>query len=498
MKQITATIAFCLLTYYGQAQNWTTSLNTGAGLKLGLSTNDPLQFYTINSVKMKLEENGLRMMAGLTLNNSLKMNDNFLIKYEAATTGVPNRISFSSISTGQTSPAFNYKAPCNIFNASNPNDPYPTMSVFQTAFNFTDLIQVYDLTSNAFLNMGVYNGDGIISVEPLPGAANTNNKLRLNAGCVNDVNICEGGGYTKMFNSAGVTGDLDVSSHVKVGGGSFALQSLLEMNLSGTAKAMLVSNPASSATDKRIFEVGQTGKTSVGVNVQSNSAMFTVGQASKTDLAFCLTDNATTVNKHFFTTYGTGRTYIGPDLAQNTTAMLTVGQANKSLMALSLADNTAGANKDFFNVYGDGYTEIKVYSPLGMPVPNYAGVTGRRVMTIRDMSNSRDLFVVRSDGKIYAREVEINLSTNFPDYVFSKNYDLKSISEVAAYIDNNSHLPGFEKGEFYEKNGINVNDMMIRQQEKIEEQMLYIIQLEKRLQIVDQLEKRLEALENKK
>ncbi len=376
MKKITATLYLSLLTFCGQAQNWTTTLNSGAGLKLGLSTNDPIQFYTNNSQKMRLEENGLRILAGLTLNNSLKMNDNFLIKYDPATTGVPNRISFSSISTGQTAPTFNYKAPCNVFNATNPNDLYPTMPVFQTAFNFTDLIQVYNLASNAFLNMGVYNGDGIISVEPLPGATNTNNKLRLNAGCVNDVNICEGGGYTKMFNSAGVTGDLDVSSRVKVGGGSFALQSLIEMNLSGATKAIQVSNTGSTATDKRILEVGPSGKTSIGVNMQSNSAMLTVGQASKTDLAFCLTDNATTVNKHFFTTYGNGKTYIGSDLAQNTTAMLTVGQSNKSSMALSLADNTAGANKDFFNVYGNGYTEIKVYSPSAMPVPAYSGATG--------------------------------------------------------------------------------------------------------------------------
>ncbi len=114
------------------------------------------------------------------------------------------------------------------------------------------------------------------------------------------------------------------------------------------------------------------------------------------------------------------------------------------------------------------------------------------------MFNNKDLFTVRADGKVYAREVEINLSTNFPDYVFAKDYALKSIAEVSGYIDQHQHLPGFEKGEFYEKNGINVNDMFTKQQEKIEEQMLYIIQLEKRLQGLDLLEKRLAALENKK
>ncbi len=216
----------------------------------------------------------------------------------------------------------------------------------------------------------------------------------------------------------------------------------------------------------------------MGPNLQQNTgAMFTVGQASKTSLALSLTDNTTATNKSFYNVYGNGQTFIGTSLQQTTGAMLTVGQANKTGLALSLTDNTTATNKDYFNVYGNGYTEIKVYNPSAMP--------NDRVFAIKDMAATKDLFVVKKDGKVYAREVEINLLVTFPDYVFSNNYDLKSIPEVARFIEKNKHLPGFEKGEVYETNGINVANMVIKQQEKIEEQMLYIIQLEKRLQALE-------------
>ncbi|MBX3164819.1 MAG: hypothetical protein KF900_10080 [Bacteroidetes bacterium] len=150
--------------------------------------------------------------------------------------------------------------------------------------------------------------------------------------------------------------------------------------------------------------------------------------------------------------------------------------------AASIAGNL-NVNNRFSVASSTGYTEIKVYSPLGMPTPY--GATNPRVLTVRDMNASKDLFAVTSAGMVYAREVEVNLTTNFPDYVFDKDYKLPSIPEMAKYIEKHKRLQGFEKGEYYEKNGINVNQMFVKQQEKIEELTLYIIQLEKRLSALE-------------
>jgi hypothetical protein len=175
---------------------------------------------------------------------------------------------------------------------------------------------------------------------------------------------------------------------------------------------------------------------------------------------------------------GDGVTWIGNNVMSVGSSQLVVGQGNKTSKALSLVDNSTIANKDYFNVYGSGYTEIKVYSPGILP--------NNRAFAIKDMANTKDLFVVKSDGKTYAREVEISLVNNFPDYVFSKDYKLKPLNEVEAYINQNKHLPNFEKGEHYEKNGINVTDLLLKQQQTIEELMLYNIELEKRLKALEQ------------
>lgn len=197
-----------------------------------------------------------------------------------------------------------------------------------------------------------------------------------------------------------------------------------------------------------------------------------------TTKALTMINTNPSVTGEYLALWGDGRTYIGKNLFHGNGSMLTVGQPNKNDLALSLVDNTNSTPNDFFNVYGNGYTEIKVYSPSTMPQPLGGSP---RAFAIRDMANNKDLFVVNSTGKTYAREVEISLIATFPDYVFDKNYDLKPIEEVEKYISENKHLPGFEKAEYYEKNGINVNDMFIKQQEKIEELTLYIIELKKEL-----------------
>lgn len=194
--------------------------------------------------------------------------------------------------------------------------------------------------------------------------------------------------------------------------------------------------------------------------------------------AFTIINTNPSVTGDYFQVMGDGRTAIGKNMLSGNGSMLTVGQPNVNALALSLVNNNSSTTQDFFNVYGNGYTEIKVYNPTNMPQPPGGSP---RAFTVKDMANNKDLFVINANGKTYAREVEITLVNTFPDYVFSNDYKLKSIDQVEDYIKQNKHLPGFEKAEYYEKNGINVNEMFIKQQEKIEELTLYIIELKKEI-----------------
>lgn len=154
----------------------------------------------------------------LILNDIVKFSNGMGIGYIPAVeeTQTPEILNFSSSRPGQPDPHFPYfKKPCNIFNYF--SNSY-TLPAYQTAFLYLDLIQVHDASATAILNLGVSNGDGIVAVEPPVGVSSNSSKLRLNPGCNNDVYICEGGGFTKIFNDANVNGDFSVTHDATVNG----------------------------------------------------------------------------------------------------------------------------------------------------------------------------------------------------------------------------------------------------------------------------------------
>ena len=89
-------------------------------------------------------------------------------------------------------------------------------------------------------------------------------------------------------------------------------------------------------------------------------------------------------------------------------------------------------------------------------------------------------------GKIRATEVKVNAASEWCDYVFEEDYDLRDLSEVDAFIKKNKHLPEIPSAEVVDAEGIEVSAMMVLMMKKIEELTLYTIEKEKR---INQLEK---------
>ncbi|WP_083190098.1 cell wall anchor protein [Chryseobacterium artocarpi] len=100
--------------------------------------------------------------------------------------------------------------------------------------------------------------------------------------------------------------------------------------------------------------------------------------------------------------------------------------------------------------------------------------------------------IARFDGKIKAKEVEVKANV-WADYVFKKEYQLRSLEDVERHIIEKGHLPNIPTAQEVLKNGINVADMNSKLLEKIEELTLYSIEQNKKLQ---QQSKKIEVLEN--
>jgi len=82
---------------------------------------------------------------------------------------------------------------------------------------------------------------------------------------------------------------------------------------------------------------------------------------------------------------------------------------------------------------------------------------------------------------ILTEKVKVALTTSptdWADYVFDKNYKLKTLDEVNVYIKENKHLPGVPSTqELRDQGGIDLGKMDAKLMEKIEELTLYTIQL---------------------
>lgn len=97
-------------------------------------------------------------------------------------------------------------------------------------------------------------------------------------------------------------------------------------------------------------------------------------------------------------------------------------------------------------------------------------------------------------GKAICEELKVQLQTNWPDYVFNKDYALKSLPELKEYILKNKHLPNIPPAHELEQNGLEVGDMQKRMMEKIEELTLYIFQLQDN---IDHLKAQVKDLQKK-
>ena len=103
-----------------------------------------------------------------------------------------------------------------------------------------------------------------------------------------------------------------------------------------------------------------------------------------------------------------------------------------------------------------------------------------------------------------AEAVRVELQVNWPDFVFSKDYDLPQLEKIKAFIALNGHLPNIPSAEEVENSGIDLGSMDAKLLQKIEELTLYLIEQESEIEKLKEenekmqlLLKRMDRLESK-
>jgi len=176
---------------------------------------------------------------------------------------------------------------------------------------------------------------------------------------------------------------------------------------------------------------------------------------------------------------GTSNTYVGTNAGADATGSLNVflgyrAGSNETESNKLYVDNTVTGSP---LIWGDFATDqLKFNGAVGI---GGNGTTGfgafPTTASLIPLTNYK-LFV---KGGILAEEVRVNLQSNWADYVFAKDYKLKSLAEVEAYIKDNGHLPNVPSAKQVKEEGIELATMATIQQEKIEELTLYLIEQKK-------------------
>ncbi|MDR2970494.1 MAG: hypothetical protein LBU83_00995 [Bacteroidales bacterium] len=116
---------------------------------------------------------------------------------------------------------------------------------------------------------------------------------------------------------------------------------------------------------------------------------------------------------------------------------------------------------------------------------NIGGTTTTDMLDVVQDVNIGGLFSARNariSTLLCAQEILVkNGSSCWPDFVFSKEYKLRPLTELEQFITANQHLPNVPSAEEVKTNGVELGEMNAILLQKVEELTLYIIQMEKRL-----------------
>lgn len=177
-----------------------------------------------------------------------------------------------------------------------------------------------------------------------------------------------------------------------------------------------------------------------------------------------------------------------------------VGSANVSGM-LSVGSNS---NVNFQSDGNSGYYDVgslgsfyffdgsyrAVLNGNGLSINNGSTGTAAGVGLVVATGNvgigtTNPQYLLSVKGTIGAQEVIVT-TAGWSDYVFQPTYRLRPLAEVAAYIQENHHLPDIPTEAEVKEKGVSLGDMQVKLLAKVEELTLHMIEADERSKSLEQ------------
>jgi len=222
----------------------------------------------------------------------------------------------------------------------------------------------------------------------------------------------------------------------------------------------------SSGVDDNLMRLSQAGQLVIGAGDFTPTATLDVRGNGAITGALTV---GTMGNYDNLLNYGGGRFY-SDDQSASVNEFTTIGH---------------GGDNGFVYWDGDGHFDFR-YGDNGGKGDNLMRLSQGGSLLIGGGSNISSATAgatldVRGDAVIHGmtkvKELYIDANGNWADYVFADTYQLRPLSEVASYIEENHHLPDVPSAEEVAEHGYaqtEVNETLLR---KIEELTLYMIEL---------------------
>lgn len=187
-------------------------------------------------------------------------------------------------------------------------------------------------------------------------------------------------------------------------------------------------------------------------------------------------------------TSGSGNVYIG-----NSAGAVGAATAESNALYISNSSSTNPLIKGSFHATAP-WVQFNVKVAPGSPTPTTTGYlaigdfdtapggAGAGGLGLPTSFTGGPYRLYVQDGIMTEKlKVALRNSSDWADYVFSPDYKLTPLEEVATFIKANKHLPNVPSADEMAANGIDVTKTSAKLMEKIEELTLYIIEMDKEI-----------------